>query len=697
MGVTYYFSSIPNINTDSTMRMQKTIKVLLIAACFSLPQGFAQKTEKADFLRAAIDTTVNPGYDFFTYATGTWMKNNPIPASERGWSIGHLVQEETYGRLKSLLEQSMIANAERGTSTQKIGDYYALGMDTALIEKQGLSPIQTYLKMIETIRTGGDVIKVIAELQKIGVGAGFNLFVDQDAMASDVWALYLYQGGLGLPQRDYYFRADARTENIRIEYKKHIASMLTLSGVDEGEAEKMASSVYKMEVFLADSSRKLEDLRDPYANYNKTAVKKLVSATPLLQWNEIFALNTIPKVDSVIVGQPEFFIQLNAAIAKFSFADWRAYLRWHLVNEFADKLPSAIAKERFHFRGTVMSGVTEQRPRWKRTLDAVEGGMGELLGQVYVQKYYSPATKKRYEKLVDDIIAAYGERIKQLDWMSAETKEKALVKLAAITKKVGYPDKWKDFSSLDIDRSSYVENTIKINRFWIKRNFDRLGNPVDREEWSMTPQTYNAYYNPSNNEIVLPAAIFIIPGVEDSQLDDAVVYSYAGASTIGHELTHGFDDQGRQFDAKGNLHDWWTPKDEEAFNQKAQLMVEQFDEYLVLDSMQVNGKATLGENIADLGGLVIGYDAFKKTKQYQEGKSIAGLTPQQRFWLGYAYAWLGHKRPEALAQQIMTDVHAPEFLRVNGPLTDIDEFYEAFGIKKNDQLYRPAEKRVKIW
>ncbi|MBI2420443.1 MAG: M13 family metallopeptidase, partial [Ignavibacteriales bacterium] len=472
--------------------MKKQLLSVLVFGflCYSGNITLAQSIMGKDFLQSAIDTSVNPGYDFFAYATGTWMRNNPIPASEQGWSIGNLVQEETYTRLKKLLEESMVANGAKGSSTQKIGDYYSVGMDTALIEKQGLEPIQEYLDKIERIRTGKDIIAVIAELQKIGVTAGFNLFVDQDAMNSDEWAMYLWQGGLGLPQRDYYFRNDARTQNIREEYKKHIAAMLALSGVDNNTAERHALSIFGMETFLADSSRKLEDLRDPYANYNKMEVKALQAKTPLLLWDNIFSITGAKKIDGLIVGQPEFFVQLNKAIANFSFIEWKAYLRWHLLNEFADKLPAAFANERFHFRGTIMSGVTEQRPRWKRMLDAVESGMGELLGQVYVQKYYSTATKKRYEKLVDDIILAYRERIQNLDWMSNETKAKAMVKLNAIIKKVGYPNTWKDFSKLDIDKSSFMGNYIKINIFWFNRNLERLGKPVDRTEWNMTPQTY---------------------------------------------------------------------------------------------------------------------------------------------------------------------------------------------------------------
>ncbi len=674
---------------------QKILFVFLTLFVFTNSTILAQ--EKNDFLIKGIDASVDPGVDFFKYATGTWMKNNPIPETEKAWTIGHLVEDEIYNQLKTILAEASQSASAEGSNAQKVGDFYFSGMDSATIEKQGASYLAKELKMISTASTKDDLLTAVSILQTCGVPAMFNAFVEQDAMNSDVWSLYLWQGGLGLRQRDYYFRKDARTENIRQEYVKHLSKMLQLSGDENPTSLSEGNSIFKIETFLADSSRKLEDLRDPYANYNKMTIIQLQKLTPNINWKNLFEKAGIEKIDSVIVGQPEFFVQLNSALNKFSLNDWKAYVRWHLLNTFADRLSSSFDNEKFNFRGTVMSGVKKQRPRWKRIQDAVEDAMGELLGQVYVQKYYSPKTKQRYEKVVDDIIDAYRERIKNLDWMSQSTKEKALIKLNSITKKVGYPNQWKDFSALKIDRTSYLRNSINANVFWFKRNIARLGKPVDRTEWGMTPQTYNAYYNPSNNEIVLPAAIFIIPGTVDSLLDDAVVYSYAGASTIGHELTHGFDDEGRQYDAKGNLTNWWTKEDEEKFTQKASVMIDQFDNYVVLDSMHVNGKATLGENIADLGGLVLGYDAFKKTEQFKEGKMIDGFTPQQRFWLGYAYAWLGHKRPESLAQQIMTDVHAPEFLRVNGPLSDLPDFYKAFGVKEGQPMYRPENKRVKIW
>jgi len=677
-----------------TIRTFSSLSLLILS--FSVV-SLSQEKPKGDFLTQAIDSSVNPGDDFFKFATGAWMKNNPIPPSERAWGIGNLVQEETYARLKGILEDAEISNLPEGTSEQKIGDFYFTGMDSIGIEKQGIVPLQPELDRINSIKDKKDLCEVVALLQREGVNVMFGMFVDQDQMKSDIYALYLWQGGLGLPNREYYFRNDARTEKIRNEYKLHVAKMLELFGEDSAMSSKNAGDIYRIELSLADSSRKLEDLRDPYANYNKVSVVKLRDENSSIHWLDIFIGENIKSQDSVIVGQPEFFHELDASVNNFGIAQWKEYLKWHLINTFADRMSSALVAENFHFKGTIMSGVKEQRPRWKRVQDATENSMGELLGQIYVKKYYSPETKKRYESLVNNMVAAFAQRIKNLDWMSDSTKQKAIYKLSKLTKKVGYPDKWKDFSKLSVDRSSYVRNTINANIFWSDRDANKLGKPVDRLEWDMTPQTYNAYYNPSNNEIVLPAAIFIIPGVPDSLVDDAVVYSYAGASTIGHEMTHGFDDEGRQYDEQGNLSDWWTIDDAEKFKAKTKLMVEQFDNYIVLDSMRINGKATLGENIADLGGLVIGYDAFMRTNEYKEGKAVNGLTPSQRFWFGYAYSWLGHTRPESLAQQVLTDVHSPNFMRVNGPLSDIPAFYEAFGVKEGQPMWRTPDKLVKIW
>ena len=670
--------------------------VLSIALAYSSNIN-AQENKKGDFLTRAIDKSVKPGDDFFKYATGTWMKENPIPPAERTWGIWNLVQEETYDRIKKIIAEAENSNAPEGSNEQKIGDFYYSGMDTVKIDNDGISKLKPELDAISKIKSKNDLTGIIPLLKKEGVNSFFRLYVTQDDKNSDLYSLYLVQGGLGLPNREYYFRKDERTENIRKEYKKHVAKMFELLGENESDAKQNAEAVYNIEFFLADSSRKLEDMRDPYKNYNKMTIASLQILSPKFEWQKIIDDIGANVVDSVIVGQPEFYKQISNAVEKFSLDQIKSYLTWQLINSYADRLSKPFEDQNFYFRGTVMSGVKVQRPRWKRIQDATERAVGELLGQIYVKKYYSLKTKKRYEKLVDDIIASFANRIKNLDWMSEKTKEKALVKLHAITKKVGYPDKWKDFSELKVDRNSYLRNSINSRIFWFEYDINHLGKPVDRKEWGMTPQTYNAYYNPSNNEIVLPAAMFIVPGVPDSLLDDAVIYSYAGASTIGHELTHGFDDEGRQYDAHGNLKDWWTKEDEKKFKAKTQLMVEQFDNYVVLDSMHINGKATLGENIADLGGLVIGYDAFKKTKEFKEGKKINGLTPQQRFWLGYAYSWLGQYRPETRARQVLTDVHSPNFLRVNGPFSDIPAFYEAFGIKNGDPMWRPPNKRVKVW
>ncbi|MBF9254542.1 M13 family metallopeptidase [Pontibacter sp. 172403-2] len=666
----------------------------LLAGCHKYEKAAA---DEPDLISSNRDTTVAPGDDFFTYANGTWIKNHPIPASESSWSIGKEVQEEMYARLRDISEKAAKADAADGTNEQKIGDFYHTGMDTTTINRQGLQPLKPELDRIEAMKTPADVQAVIAQLKPYGVTSPAGVFVEQDAKHSDVMALYLWQSGLGLPNRDYYFNTDSRTANIRQEYVKHVANTFELMGQDAHTAQQNSARVMKLETAMAKASRKLADLRDPYANYNKMSVAELDKLTPGIDWKNWLAQMNISNVDSVIVGQPEFYKETGKLLSNASIDDWKAYLRWHLVHAYADNLSKPFDEENFRFYGTVMQGSTEQRPRWKRVLDAEEDAMGEMLGQLFVKDYFSPETKQRYEQLADNVVASFRDHIKKLDWMSDSTKQKALAKLNKINKKVGYPEQWKDFSDLEIDRSSYVRNVMRANQWWYNYNLNKLGKPVDRTEWSMTPQTYNAYYNPSNNEIVLPAAIFAVPGLKDAEADDAIIYGYVGASTIGHELTHGFDDQGSQYDAAGNLRNWWTDKDQELFKKKVDQIVNQFDNYTVLDSMHVNGRATAGENIADLGGIVIGLDAFKKTEQYKKGEKIGGLTPVQRYFLGYALGWQSHQRDERLARQILTDVHSPANLRVNGPFADVPEFYEAFDVKPGQKMYLPDSARVKIW
>ncbi len=666
---------------------------VLLLACGQKPEQ--QKHE--DVLAADIDTTVQPGTDFFRYANGAWLKANPIPPSERGWGVGNLVREEIYHQLESINANAAKSGAPKGSNAQKIGDFYSTAMDTALIDSLGVAPLNGELAAIEAVADRDGLLKEIAHLQTMEVRVLFSPSVDQDEKNSSVYAYHLWQGGLGLPNRDYYFNSDARTVNIRHEYVGHIARMFRLLGEDSSVAAAHSVAVMALETRLAGASRKLEDLRDPYRNYNKLSIPRLEQLTPAIPWRTVLTSMAVTGIDSVIVGQPEFYQEVDRSLKTVSLADWKSYLRWCLLNRYSPSLNTAIEDEHFHFYGTVLAGIKEQRPRWKRVIDAEERAMGFMLGQLYVKDYVPPAMKQRYEKVVDNIFEAYAERIQRLDWMSPATKEKALAKLQAVSKKVCYPEKWRDYSSLEIDRDSYCANQVRANEWDYTFYLNKLGKPVDRTEWLMTPQTYNAYYNPSNNEIVLPAAQFLIPGLPDSLADDALIYGYAGASTIGHEVTHGFDDEGRQFDAEGNLRNWWTREDAVNFKARAERMVEQFNAYVVLDSMHINGKASLGENIADLGGVLIGYDAFKKTREGQSDTLIAGLTPDQRFFLAYAYSWLGHTRDASLAVQVMSDVHAPQFLRVNGPLSDVPAFYRAFNIKPGDPMWRPDSLRVKIW
>lgn len=666
--------------------------------CSSSDKSGTSDISQDDFLWQWIDSTVSPGDDFFKYATGNWMKNNPIPESEKRWGIANLISNENYEKILLICETAA-SNAElvKGSNAQKIGDFWSTAMDTIKLEEEGIKPLSEQLSRINSIRDKQGVLDMISEMQKFTSDPLFYIAIYQDEMNSEKVAVHLYQGGLGLPDRDYYFKTDKRTKNIRDQYRDHLSKMFVLLGEDDQTAAGSSNTVFHIEKDLAAASRKLEDLRDPYANYTKMSSGEFAAKVPGLNWMYMMEKLGMKGVDSVIVAQPEFYAQVNKSLQSVSVEDWKTYLKWNLINNYADLLSSDFDQQNFHFYGKVLSGVTQQRPRWKRVLDDQENYLGDALGQLYVEQYVSPAMKDRYDNLVQNMLDTYKERIEGLKWMSDLTKEKALLKLSKISRKVCYPDKWKDYSTLEISRTSFAENVMNCKRWQYEYYLNKLNKPVDRTEWEMTPQTYNAYYNPSNNEIVLPAAIFLIPGLPDSLADDAIIYGYAAASTIGHELTHGFDDQGRQFDADGNLSNWWTMEDSVQFTKQADMLTRQFSEYSVLDSLHINGEATLGENIADLGGIVIGFAAFRKTEQFKSGKSIDGLTPTQRYFLGYTMGWLGHSRDEALAMQVMTNVHSPNFLRVNGPFANVPEFYEAFGIKEGDAMWRADSLRVDIW
>jgi putative endopeptidase len=679
----------------------KRIVVAVIACLLAAAIGCAPRTPSMNaerYLAQFVDPAASPRLDFFRHAVGKWLDANPIPASERSWGIAKVVQEETYRRSLELSETAARdVRAERGSNTQKIGDFWHAAMDTAAIARQGLAPLATEFARIDAVENLDGLLGTIARLQRLGVGALCATPIFQDEKNSARYALHLYQGGLGLPDRDYYFDRDERATMLRREYVVHVGRMFELLGDDSTGARSNAATVMAIETDLARASRKLEDLRDPYANYNAMSVEGLSRLAPSIRWRHFLEQGGLRGVDTVVVGQPEFFRQVERSLRDHGLDAWKTYLRWHLARAFAEAAGGRFDDENFRFYGTILNGTPEQRPRWKRMLDVQEGYLGDALGQLYVQRHFSPRTKRRYEKLTDEIFDAFRARIRGLDWMSDATKQRALRKLDAVTKKVGYPERWRDYSAYEVDRESHLGNCMRGNEWLTDYYIRKLHKPVDRTEWEMTPQTYNAYYNPSNNEIVLPAAIFILPGIADSLVDDAVVYAYAGGTTIGHEITHGFDDQGRQFDERGNLESWWTPEDEGEFNRRARRIVAQYDAYVVVDSMRVNGEATQGENIADLGGMLLGWDAFTKTEQYRRGERLGGMTPAQRYFVGWALGWMNQLRPENLAVRIKTDVHAPSFLRVNGPVVNVPAFYEAFGVQPGDPMYRPDSLRVAIW
>ena len=668
--------------------------LILVLAGINFISCNKKEDELSDPLVTNRDTLVNPADDFFKYANGGWFKKNPIPSTEQSNGIFRTIADTINNQIRQICEKSaQDESAEFGSNKQKIGDFYASGMDSIAINKAGISPLKSEFVKIDAIKDIPSLVTSIAHLHTIGASPAFSFYLGQDDKISTKYALFLGQGGLGLGNRDYYFNTDEQTVKIRAEYVKHLQAMLKLMGQNQAGA----TSIMKLETDLAKASRKLEDLRDPIKNYNKMTVASLGKITSNINWNSIFPVLGVAKADSVIVGQPEFYKALNTFVKSYTIEDWKTYLKWDLVNSYAPYLNRTIEKQNFKFYSTVMNGVSKQKPRWKRVVGQTDNYLGELIGQVYVAEYLPKGSKEKLLEIGNNIRDVYADHIKKLDWMSEATKVKALNKLSKIVIKVGYPDKWKDMSSMKIDRKSYCGNVIQANIWGYKDMINKYGKPVDRTEWSMQPQTYNAYYNPSNNEIVVPACNIIVPGYEGRMPDDAILYGIIGGSTFGHEITHGFDDQGSQYDENGNLNNWWTPEDLKKFQAKTKLIVSQFNKYTVLGNKHINGEATQGENIADLGGVVMGYEAFKKTAQYKNKEKISNLTPDQRFFLAYGYAWMVNIKDEALASQIMTDVHAPAQFRINGPLSNIPEFYKAFNVKPKNKMYQPDSLRVVIW
>jgi putative endopeptidase len=677
------------------MKLLQKITLLSIAT-LTIVSCNKKESDFVDPLLTNRDTLVDSSVDFFNYANGGWFKKHPIPSSERSNGIFRMIQDTINNQVKSICEKSAEANAKKGSNKQKIGDFYASGMDSVAINKLGSSPLKNDFAKIDAVKDVPSLMKTIAYLHSIGSSAAFTFYVYQDDKNSAKNALQFMQGGLGLGERDYYFNTDKETTVIRNEYVKHLQKMMELAGQKTDIAAKSATAIMKLETDLAKASRKMEALRDPIKNYNKMSVAQFNAITPNIDWNVTLKEFGIAKADTVLVGQPEFYKALNGMLKSYSIEDWKAYLKWSLVNNYASYLSKDFENQNFKFYATVMTGVKDQKPRWKNVVEQTNSSLGELIGQVYVEEYLPKGSKEKLLEIGNNIRTVYAERIKKLDWMSEPTKVKALHKLSKIVMKVGYPDKWKDLSSIVIDRNSYFKNVMAVNKWGFDEMIKKYGKPVDRTEWGMYPQTYNAYYNPSNNEICVPACNILVPGYEGRMPDDAILYGIIGGSTFGHEITHGFDDQGSQYDDKGNLNNWWTAEDLKKFKQKTQLIVNQYSKFKVGDKF-VNGDATQGENIADLGGVVMGYEAFKKTKQYKNQEKISGLTPDQRYFLAYGYAWMVNTNKEALLNQIMTDVHSPAQFRINGSLSNFPQFHKTFNIKPGSPMYQPDSLRVEIW
>ncbi|MGA3244050.1 MAG: M13 family metallopeptidase [Bacteroidota bacterium] len=670
----------------------------IIAVMMLLVSCQKNEMRKPDALVAHIDSTVRPGDDFFLYANGKWFKENPIPASEQSNGLWQVIQDTINAQVRTICESSAaLMNAQKGSNKQKIGDFFFSGMDSVTLNKSGIADLKNDFDMIDGLKDVKGVVKAAAYIHTVSGSPLLSFGVGQDDRISSKNAVFMFQGGLSLPDRRYYFDTDAGAVKIRQKFVEHVNNMFKILGYDNAKAKLAADNLMKLETGLAKAARKREDTRDPIKNYNKMSFKQLAASTPDLDWGVFMADAGLQNVDTVIVGQPEFLTALNGTLKNVPLADWKNYLKFHLVRGLARYMDDKTYLESFNFYSTTLRGVKEPKPRWKRVVEQTDGSLGELIGQVYVDEYLPKGTKEKLQEIGTAIREAYAERIKALDWMSAATKEKALAKLNAIIMKVGYPDKWKDLSALQTDRSSYVHNVMSANKWRFNYMISKFGKPVDRTEWGMEPQTYNAYYNPSNNEIVVPGCNIIVPGYERVLADDALLYSIIGGSTFGHEITHGFDDQGSKYDANGNLNNWWTAEDSAKFYAKTKMVVKQFNDYIAVDSLHINGELTQGENIADIGGIMMGYDAFQKTKQYKSKEIIAGLNLDQRFFLGYALAWMINERPESIANQVRSNEHSPAKFRVIGPLTDMPEFYQTFGIKDGDAMWRPESLRVKIW
>lgn len=662
----------------------------------------AQSGKKGDLAKPVIDKTsmdlnVKPNSDFYQYANGSWLKNNPVPSTESRWGNFNIVAERNNTILRNILEGLATVKQKPGSIEEKIATFYNLYIDTNKRKADGIRPVGEYIGMIKKIESKQDFFKVLAVMHKKGLSGIFRFGISQDAKNSQAYIPYLSQGGLGLPDKDFYLKTDDKSVNIRREYAKYIALVHGIYGFGDKQDLKLAEQIIKMETDLANNSMSRLERRNPDKQYNKLTNEEFF-AKPYYQVlkDYIFTVG-IRQFDAIIVSQPEYFMGLDKLLEKYSLEEWKSLLLWNLINNTSNLLSPELEQAQFGFYATVLNGTKEQKPLWKKAIAACNGGVGEMLGQLFVKQTFSSNAKVQVNTMVSNISDAFRVRLSNLAWMSNTTKEKAYEKLGTITRKFGYPDKWTDFSTLKISNTSYFENVLACNEFDYNEMITRLGKPIDKNKWGMLPQTVNAYYNPINNEIVFPAAILQAPFF-DEKADAALNYGAIGA-VIGHEITHGFDDQGSKYDAKGNLNSWWTEEDRKKFDERTNVLVEQFNQFKVGDSLYVNGKLTLGENIADLGGLSIAYDAFKLylKKNPKENVVKDGFTPEQRFFIGFAQLWKNNARPEAIRQLVLTDTHSPGEFRVKGPLSNMPTFYEAFDVNEGDEMYKNLSERADIW
>jgi putative endopeptidase len=644
-----------------------------------------------------MDTSVKPSDDFFMYADGGWIKRTQIPPEYSRWGSFNQLIEKNNDALHQIAEKASKAKVD-APDVQKVGDYFASGMDEKTIDQMLTKPLHDELARIDSIKDRNDVLREIAHLHSMGVTALFGFGSGIDDKNSAMTIANAGQGGLGMPDRDYYTKPEADMKDKREKYVAHVTKMLTLLGEPATKAGEDAKKIMALETKLAEASRTRVELRDPQKNYNKMPQADLQKLTPDWDWAEYFKEIKLDEPGDINVHQPDFFKAANEVFKSTSIDDWKTYLRWHLINATAPELSKDFVNENFNFNETTLRGTKQIKPRWKRVVTSTDAEIGEALGKLYVAEYFPPEARTRALELINNLKEALSDRIKTLEWMDEPTKQEALKKLAAMTVKIGYPDKWRDYSQLKIDRGSYALNALRAENFEFNRDLNKINKPTDRAEWGMTPPTVNAYYNPVNNEIVFPAGI-LQPPFFNAKADDGINYGGIG-TVIGHEMTHGFDDQGRQYDAVGNLRDWWSKGSAAEYDKRRKAVVDQYSEYEPLPGMHVNGELTQGENIADIGGVKIAYAALQKALDKNpeaRNKKIDGLTPEQRFFLSYATIWKSKQRDEDLKLMVNTNPHSPARYRVDGPLSNFVEFQKAFDIPDGSPMVRPADKKVNIW